>query len=175
MDKFDKGTILYELQPYCDALLPVMRDEKDKKGKPYQQISDATGIPMDNLKRFYTGEHKQPCVYKIAALCKYFGLSMDALFGFIPTEKTVAHTELEEKKAEIEDLQEELKGMKEAMAAQQVEYQGRIAEYKELLADMKADKAEYKTAMNRKNRIIRILGIALGVFVFLALALLIIY
>jgi transcriptional regulator with XRE-family HTH domain len=175
MDKFEKGTILYDLQPYCDALLPVMRNEKDKKGKTYQHISDTTGITMDNIKRFYTGEHKQPSVYKIAALCKYFGLSMDALFGFIPTEKTVAHTELEEKKAEIEALQEELKGMKAAMAAQQVEYQGRIAEYKDLIADMKADKAEYKTAMSRKNRIIQILGIALGVFVVLSLILLIVY
>jgi transcriptional regulator with XRE-family HTH domain len=140
----------------------------------FQQISDVTGITMDNIKRFYTGEHKQPSVYKIAALCRYFGLSMDALFGFIPTEKTVAHTELEEKNAEIEALHEELKGMKEAMAAQQVEYQGRIAEYKELLADMKADKAEYKTAMKRKNRLIQVLGITLGVLVLLALVLLII-
>ena len=47
-----------------------------------------------------------------------------------------------------------------------------IAEYKELLADMKADKAEYKAAMTRKNRIIRSLGIGLGIFVLLALALL---
>ena len=172
MDKFEKGTILYDLQPYCDALLQVMRNEKDKKGKPYQHISDTTGITMDNIKRFYSGEHKQPSVYKIAALCKYFGLSMDALFGFIPTEKTVAYTELEEKNAEIDALHAELKGVKEAMSAQQAEYQGRIAEYKELLADMKADKAEYKAAMTRKNRIIRSLGIGLGIFVLLALALL---
>ena len=50
--------------------------------------------------------------------------------------------------------------------------------YKNVVNDaleMKADKAEYKTAMKRKNRIIRILVIALGVFVVLALALLIIY
>jgi transcriptional regulator with XRE-family HTH domain len=172
MDKFEKGTILYDLQPFCDALLPVMRNEKEKQGKTYQHISDTTGITMDNIKRFYSGEHKQPSVYKIAALCKYFGLSMDALFGFIPSAKTVAYTELEQKDAEIEALQAELKGMKEAMSAQQVEYQGRIAEYKELLADMKADKAEYKTAMKRKNRIIRILGISLGILVFLVLALL---
>ena len=54
MDKFEKGTILYDLQPYCNALLPLMRDEKDKKGTTYQEISDITGITMDNIKRFYT-------------------------------------------------------------------------------------------------------------------------
>ena len=32
MDTFEKGTILYELKPHCDALLPVMRNEKEKKG-----------------------------------------------------------------------------------------------------------------------------------------------
>ena len=172
MDKFEKGTILYDLQPYCEALLPVMRNEKDKKGKTYQHISDATGIPMDNIKRFYTGEHKQPCVYKIAALCKYFGLSLDALFGLAPTDKMVANTELEQKNAEIEALQAELKSMKEAMTAQQSEYQGRIAGLKNLITDMNSDKAEYKAAMKRKNRIICVLGIALGIFVLLALALL---
>ena len=175
MDKFEKGTILYDLQPYCDALLPVMRNEKDKKGKTYQQISDTTGITMDNIKRFYSGEHKQPSIYKIAALCKYFGLSMDALFGFIPTEKTVAYTELEQKNAEIEALQAELNGMKEAMTAQQVEYQGKLAEYKDLITDLKTDKADYKAEMKRKNRIIRMLSIALGVFVVLALVLLFVY
>ena len=169
MDKFEKGTILYELQPYCDALLPVMRDEKDKKGKPYQHISDTTGIPMDNLKRFYTGEHKQPCVYKIAALCKYFGLSMDALFGLSPAAQAVANAELEQKNATIEALQAEL----HALSAQQADYQGRIADLKNLILEMNSDKAEYKAAMKRKNRIIRVLSIALGIFVLLALALLI--
>jgi transcriptional regulator with XRE-family HTH domain len=175
MDKFEKGTILYDLQPHCNALLTVMRNEKDKKGTTYQQISDVTGITMDNIKRFYTGEHKQPSVYKIAALCRYFGLSMDALFGFIPTEKTVARTELEEKDAEIANLKEQNKLLKDEMAAQQTKNEDRIAEYKSLLADLKTDKADYKTEMNRKNRIIRMLSIALGVFVVLAIALLIIY
>ena len=175
MDKFEKGTILYDLQPHCNALLTVMRNEKDKKGTTYQQISDVTGITMDNIKRFYSGEHKQPSIYKIAALCKYFGLSMDALFGFIPTEKTVARTELEEKDAEIANLKEQNKLLKDEMAAQQTKYEDRIAEYKGLLADLKTDKADFKTEMNRKNRIIRILSITLGVFVVLALALLIIY
>ena len=175
MDKFEKGTILYDLQPYCDALLPVMRNEKDKKGKTYQQISDTTGITMDNIKRFYTGEHKQPSVYKIAALCKYFGLSMDALFGFAPTAKTVAYTELEEKDAEIAALKEQNQALKDEMAAQQTKYEDRIAEYKSLLADLKTDKADYKTEMNRKNRIIRMLTISLSVLVVLAIALLFIY
>ena len=175
MDKFEKGTILYDLQPHCNALLTVMRNEKDKKGTTYQQISDVTGITMDNIKRFYTGEHKQPSVYKIAALCRYFGLSMDALFGFIPTEKTVARTELEEKDAELANLKEQNKLLKDEMAAQQAKFEDRIAEYKSLLADLKTDKSDYKTEMNRKNRIIRMLSITLGVFVVLALALLVIY
>ncbi len=171
MDKFEKGTILYDLQPHCTALLSVMRTEKDKKGTTYQQISDVTGITMDNIKRFYTGEHKQPSVYKIAALCKYFGLSMDALFGFVPTAKTVAYTELEEKDAEITALQEKNKALKDEMTAQQAEYQERLAEYKSLIADLKADKADFKTEMNRKNRIIRMLSIALSVVILVILAL----
>jgi len=208
MDKFEKGTILYDLQPHCNALLSVMRTEKDKKGKTYQQISDDTGITMDAIKRFYTGEHKQPSVYKIAALCRYFGLSMDALFGFVPTDKTVAYTELEEKDAEIASLREQNKILKDEMATQRVECEGRIAEYKSLITDLKKDKSElvaslksrnvhhqaqlaekeneyksefqeikadYKEEMKRKNRIIRILGISLGAFVVLVLALLIIY
>ena len=175
MDKFQEGTILYDLQPYCTALLPLMRNEKDKKGITYQQISDSTGITMDNIKRFYTGEHKQPSVYKIAALCRYFGLSMDALFGFIPTAKMVAYTELEEKDVEIATLREQNQILSDKLAAQQTEYQDRLAEYKTLIADLKTDKTDYKTEMNRKNRIIRMLSITLGVFVVLALALLFIY
>ena len=195
MDKFEKGTILYDLQPYCNALLPLMRDEKDKKGKTYQQISDDTGITMDAIKRFYSGEHKQPSVYKIAALCRYFGLSMDALFGFVPSDKTVAYTELEEKDIEIEAL-------KAKLAAQQDEYERRLSSYQEQLADMKADKTalveslknratqliekeaeykhyigemktEYQSAMNAKKRTINTLVIILGVIVALLIALLI--
>lgn len=194
MDKFEKGTILYDLQPHCNALLPLMRAEKDKKGTTYQQISDVTGITMDNIKRFYTGEHKQPSVYKIAALCRYFGLSMDALFGFVPSDKTVAYTELEEKDAEIEALRAKV-------ASQQDDYERRLSSYQDHLADMKADKAalveslrsraaqlaekeaehkrdiaeikaQYQATMKAKNRITNILAIALGVAVLLLIALL---
>ena len=195
MDKFEKGTILYDLQPYCNALLPLMRDEKDKKGTTYQEISDITGITMDNIKRFYTGEHKQPSVYKIAALCRYFGLSMDALFGLTSTDKIVAHTELEKKDAEIEAL-------KAKIATQADEYERRLATYQSQLADMKADKAalveslheraaqmaekeaeykhyigemknEYHSAMSTKKRTITTLSIALGIIVVLLIALLV--
>ncbi len=194
MDKFEKGTILYDLQPHCNALLSVMRTEKDKKGKTYQQISDDTGITMDAIKRFYTGEHKQPSVYKIAALCRYFSLSMDALFGFVPTDKTVAYTELEEKNAEIEAL-------KAKLASQQDDYERRLSSYQDHLADMKADKAalveslksrasqltekeaehkrdiaeikaQYQATMKVKTRTINTLAIALGVIVVLLIALL---
>ena len=194
MDNVEKGTILYDLQPYCNALLPVMRTEKDKTGKTYQQISDDTGIPLDHIKRFYTGEHKQPCIYKIAALCRYFGLSMDALFGFAPTAKTVAHTELDEKDAEIEYLKEQNKHIKEDMATRIEEYEHQIKAYQDHLTDLKADKsaltaslkennklmagkeaeykatfegimAEYKNAINAKNRTIKTLSIILGILV----------
>jgi transcriptional regulator with XRE-family HTH domain len=192
MDKFEKGTILYDLQPYCNALLPVMRTEKDKTGKTYQQISDTTGITMDNIKRFYTGEHKQPSVYKIAALCKYFNLSMDALFGFLPTAKTVARTELDEKDAEIEALKEQNKNIKAEMASRIEDYERRMSAQQSHLADVKADKvaltaslkeknklmaekeaeykaslgemkAEYKNAIIAKNRVIKILNIIIGI------------
>ena len=204
MDKFEKGTILYDLQPYCKALLPLMRDEKDKRDVTYQEISDGTGITMEAIKRFYTGEHKQPSVYKIAALCRYFGLSMDALFGFVPTPMTVAYTELEEKNAEIAALKEHDQLLKDELAAQQAEYEDKITEYKDHLADLKHDKSElvdslksetaylqsqltelehefkskinevkasYQSELDRKNRIIRSLGIALGVVIVVLLAL----
>ena len=151
MDKFEKGTILYDLQPYCNALLPVMRDEKDRKDVTYQEISDATGITMDAIKRFYTGEHKQPSVYKIAALCRYFGLSMDALFGFVPTPMTVAYTELEEKNAEIAALKEHDRILEDELAAQHAEYEGKITEYKDHLADLKHDKSELVDSLRSEN------------------------
>ena len=151
MDKFEKGTILYDLQPYCKALLPIMRDEKDKKGVTYQEISDATGITMDNIKRFYTGEHKQPSVYKIATLCRYFGLSMDGLFGFVPTPMTVAYTELEEKNAEIAALKEHDRILEDELATQQVEYEDMIAEYRDHLADLKHDKSELVESLKSEN------------------------
>ena len=195
MDKFEKGTILYDLQPYCNALLPLMRDEKDKKGATYQEISDITGITMDNIKRFYTGEHKQPSVYKIAALCHYFGLSMDALFGLATTDKTVAYTELEKKDAEIEVLkakiatqadeyerrlatcQSQLADTKAEMAAQAVEHGLKIDEYKKLCTafytDAQSDKEENKKAIKAKDRTINMLAIALGVIVVLLIALLV--
>ena len=151
MDKFEKGTILYDLQPYCKALLPIMRDEKDKKGVTYQEISDATGITMDNIKRFYTGEHKQPSVYKIATLCRYFGLSMDGLFGFVPTPMTVAYTELEEKNVEIAALKEQIQTLKAEMVKQAVEYEGMITEYSDHLADLKHDKSELVESLKSEN------------------------
>ena len=150
MDKFEKGTILYDLQPYCNALLPVMRDEKDRKDATYQEISDATGITMDAIKRFYTGEHKQPSVYKIAALCRYFGLSMDALFGFVPTPMTVAYTELEEKNAEIASLKEHDRILENELAAQHAEYEEKISEYKDHLADLKHDKSEIVSSLQKE-------------------------
>ena len=151
MDKFEKGTILYDLQPYCNALLPLMRDEKDKKDVTYQEIADGTGITMDAIKRFYTGEHKQPSVYKIAALCRFFGLSMDALFGFVPTPMTVAYTELEEKNAEIASLKEHDRLLENELAAQHAEYEEKITEYKDHLADLKHDKSELVDSLKSEN------------------------
>ena len=203
MDKIEKGTILHDLLPCSEALLPVMRNEKDKKGTTYQQIADTTGITLDTIKRFYSGEHKNPGILKVAALCRYFNLSMDALFGFVTTKDIVARTELEEKNAEIEALQEELQSTKEALAARTAEYEGRIAQYQRSLAESKDDKtqlveslkkrnatlaekeqdykneikelkAEHREDMRWKNRVIKTLGIALGILVVLIITIFII-
>lgn len=102
-------TIIQEIQPQCDALYQAIKKEKNNQHKSNQDIADNTGIPLSSVKNFFAGNTSNPCVFTIASVCIYLGLSLDKLMG-IPTEQasTDAEKQIAELKTDIRDLQKDL-------------------------------------------------------------------
>ena len=73
-------TIIQSIQPYCDDLIPVLRQRKESMHMTYQDIADATGIPFDFIRKYFGGQQKNPSIYNVMAICICLNVSLDAHF-----------------------------------------------------------------------------------------------
>ena len=59
----------------------------------YQDISDASGVPLSTVQNFFSKLSKAPSMYTVAPICKELGISLDEIFGIsehlTPTEETL--------------------------------------------------------------------------------------
>lgn len=61
------------LQETCKAKAQAL-------GVTYQEISDATNIPLQTVRNFFSASSKAPSVLTAAPICKFLGVSLDEYF-----------------------------------------------------------------------------------------------
>lgn len=71
----------------------VCKSRKEELKLTYQEISDASGVPLSTVQNFFSKFSKSPSVYTVAPICKALGISIDEVFGIsehlTPTEETL--------------------------------------------------------------------------------------
>jgi transcriptional regulator with XRE-family HTH domain len=75
----------------------VCRIRKEELKLTYQDISDASGVPLSTVQNFFSKFSKSPSIYTVAPICKALGISLgislDEVFGIsehlTPTEETL--------------------------------------------------------------------------------------
>lgn len=80
----ENRTIIQQIQPQCDNLYKNIKKAVNAQHRTHREIVEQTGIPRSTIAKFLSGALSNPCVFYIAALCKYLNLSMDGLFDTEP-------------------------------------------------------------------------------------------
>lgn len=80
----EKQTIIQQIQPQCDNLYKNIKAAAIAQHRTHREIVEHTGVPRSTVAKFLSGALASPSVFYIAALCKYFNLSMDGLFDTEP-------------------------------------------------------------------------------------------
>lgn len=71
----------------------VCRIRKEELKLTYQDISDASGVPLSTVQNYFSKLSKAPSFYTVVAICKALGVSTDKTCEIIehltPTEETL--------------------------------------------------------------------------------------
>ena len=71
----------------------VCKSRKEELKLTYQEISDASGVPLSTVQNFFSKFSKSPSIYTVAPICKALGISLDEVLGIsehlTPTEETL--------------------------------------------------------------------------------------
>lgn len=71
----------------------VCRIRKEELKLTYQDISDASGVPLSTVQNYFSKLSKAPSFYTVVAICKSLGISIDKTYEIIehltPTEETL--------------------------------------------------------------------------------------
>ena len=71
----------------------VCRIRKEELKLTYQDISDASGVPLSTVQNYFSKLSKAPSFYTVVAICKSLGISIDKTGEIIehltPTEETL--------------------------------------------------------------------------------------
>ena len=71
----------------------VCRIRKEELKLTYQDISDASGVPLSTVQNYFSKLSKAPSFYTVVAICKALGVSIDKTCEIIehltPTEETL--------------------------------------------------------------------------------------
>ena len=59
----------------------LCKSRKDALRLTYQDISDASGVPLSTVQNFFSKFSKAPSIYTVAPICKALGISLDEVFG----------------------------------------------------------------------------------------------
>jgi len=55
----------------------VCRIRKEELKLTYQDISDASGVPLSTVQNYFSKLSKAPSFYTVVAICKSLGISID--------------------------------------------------------------------------------------------------
>lgn len=105
-------TIIQQIQPQCDNLYKNIKKAVNEQHKTHRDIVENTGVPRSTIAKFLSGALSNPCVFYIAALCKYLNISMDSLFDMEPPKEpdTGTATELQTK---LDSAEQQIAHLKE--------------------------------------------------------------
>lgn len=73
--------IIARIEPRADELLEKLKAAKKRNGFTISDIAEGTGIPEDNVSKFFNGKLKNPNVYNVMAICIFHGVSLDEALG----------------------------------------------------------------------------------------------
>ena len=100
--------IIAKIQPQCDGFCKRVREAKKAQGKTTQDIADATGIPLSNISKFFSGKLANPSIYNAAAVAIYLGISIDEAFGLKANQDSQQSERSSELEAQVHDLEKDL-------------------------------------------------------------------
>lgn len=111
MLKIPEKTIIQEIQPQCDNLYKMLKEQKEHLHITNQEISDQTGIPLSNIAKFFSGSLSHPSVFYVMAICICLKQSLDVLLGNTrePLDATAAEKRIKELEVENILLKQEVK------------------------------------------------------------------
>ena len=109
----EKQTIIQQIQPNCDNLYKNIKEATKTQHKTHRDIVEHTGVPRSTVAKFLSGALSNPCVFYVAALCKYLHLSMDSLFDIAQPEEPEIETNVAELKAKLDGAEKQVALLKE--------------------------------------------------------------
>lgn len=113
MKKAPAQTIIQKIQPQCDKLYIRIKNEKDAHHETNQSIADATGVPISNVAKFFSGSLASPSVFYVAAICIYLHLSLDGLLEIAQSKEPEDVTNIAELQAKLDGAEKQLALLKE--------------------------------------------------------------
>ena len=108
----ENRTIIQQIQPQCDNLYKNIKKVVNDQHRTHRDIVEHTGIPRSTIAKFLSGALSNPCVFYIAALCRYLNVSMDSLFDIEPP-KQDTETNVAELQAKLEGAEKQIVLLKE--------------------------------------------------------------
>lgn len=108
----EKQTIIQQIQPQCDNLYKNIKKAVNEQHKTHREIVEHTGIPRSSVAKFLSGALANPCVFYIAAICKYLNLSMDGLFDIEQSKEPDTGAIVAELEAQLDRANSELELVK---------------------------------------------------------------
>ena len=79
-----------------DVLKERLREARDsRKSLTNQEIADRAGLTLATVNNFFSNRTKSSSAYTVGRLCRALGVSMDDVFGIVPTEAPAGKTESE--------------------------------------------------------------------------------
>ena len=109
----ENRTIIQQIQPQCDNLYKNIKKSVNAQHRTHREIVEHTGIPRSSLAKFLSGALANPCVFYIAAICKYLNISMDSLFDIEPPKEPDAETNTAELQNKLNSAEKEIEHLSE--------------------------------------------------------------
>ena len=81
MKEIDTKKTIAAMRERCQDLPTTIRKIKQAEGLTIQALADGADLSADRLKKFFSGQLKNPTVENVMAACIFLRISLDALLG----------------------------------------------------------------------------------------------
>jgi len=81
MKEVDTQKAIAAMRERCQNLPAIIRKLKQSEGLTIQGLADGADISADRLKKFFSGQLKNPTVENVMAACIFLRVSLDTLLG----------------------------------------------------------------------------------------------